>query len=47
MKKLKEFLISLLISVVLAILLVCMYFGAVLQESYKLCPLTEAEVTGE
>jgi len=28
-------------------LITALFFGAVLQESYKLCPLTEQEVLGE
>lgn len=43
----KELLKTAVIAAMLAIILVCMYFGAVLQESYRLCPLTEAEVMGE
>ena len=30
-----------------ATIIATMFFSAVLQESYKLCPLTESEVLGE
>lgn len=44
MKKTIEIIRNLLICTVIALVMVGCFFGAVLQESYKLEPLTAAEV---
>ncbi len=44
MKKLKEAVVMAIMAVILVMVFMYAWIGAVLQESYKLDPLTEAEI---
>lgn len=47
MEKVMEFIKSIVICTIVLVFFVSCFFGAVLQESYKLHPLTAAEVADE
>lgn len=46
MKKLKEAVVAVIMAVIIIAMFMYAWIGAVLQESYKLDPLTEVEVMG-